>query len=92
LTTPSSEIDRIIAFLRDDLEQVERVMREGMSSVAPVIPAIMRPMKSQASVGANAITRYSSPKPASEASSTGRRPNRSLRLPTIGAHTNCMAA
>jgi octaprenyl-diphosphate synthase len=40
LTTPSSELDRIIAFLRDDLEQVERVMRVGMSSVAPVIPAI----------------------------------------------------
>jgi octaprenyl-diphosphate synthase len=41
LATPSSTaLDGIIAFLRDDLEQVERVMREGMASVAPVIPAI----------------------------------------------------
>jgi octaprenyl-diphosphate synthase len=38
--TESRDLDRIIAFLHDDLEQVERVMREAMRSVAPVIPAI----------------------------------------------------
>jgi octaprenyl-diphosphate synthase len=38
--TPAPDLDRIITFLRDDLEQVERVMREGMRSVAPVIPTI----------------------------------------------------
>ena len=34
------DLDRIIAFLHDDLEQVERVMREALRSVAPVVPVI----------------------------------------------------
>ena len=38
--TESRELDRIIGFLHEDLEQVERVMREALRSVAPVIPAI----------------------------------------------------
>jgi octaprenyl-diphosphate synthase len=38
--TPAPDLERIISFLREDLEQVDRVMREGMRSVAPVIPAI----------------------------------------------------
>ena len=38
--TTAPDLDRIIAFLREDLEQVERVMRAGMRSVAPVIPTI----------------------------------------------------
>ena len=38
--TESRELDHIIGFLHEDLEQVERVMREALRSVAPVIPAI----------------------------------------------------
>ncbi len=38
--TTAPDLEPIIAFLREDLEQVERVMREGMRSVAPVIPTI----------------------------------------------------
>ena len=38
--TESRDLDRIIGFLHEDLEQVERVMREALRSVAPVIPAI----------------------------------------------------
>ena len=34
------DLDRIIGFLHDDLEQVERVMREALRSVAPVVPVI----------------------------------------------------
>jgi octaprenyl-diphosphate synthase len=36
----SRDLDRIISFLHEDLEQVERVMREALRSVAPVVPVI----------------------------------------------------
>ena len=38
--TAAPDLERIISFLREDLDQVERVMRAGMRSVAPVIPTI----------------------------------------------------
>jgi len=38
--TESRDLDRIIGFLHEDLEQVERVMREALRSVAPVVPVI----------------------------------------------------
>ncbi len=37
---PPPEIDRIVAPFTDDLAQVERAMRQGMHSVAPLIPEV----------------------------------------------------
>jgi len=36
----ATSLDSIIPFLHDDLAQVERVLREGMASVAPLVPQI----------------------------------------------------
>ena len=34
------QLDSITNFVRDDLSQVERLLREGMKSVAPLIPEV----------------------------------------------------
>ena len=56
------------------------------------MPATARPMNSQVIDVARPVSRKSMPKAASDRSSSGRRPNRSLRFPKIGAMKNCSSA
>jgi hypothetical protein len=57
-----------------------------------VIPPRMRPMASHQRLGASAISRKSSARPATEIRITGRRPKRSDRDPITGEHRNCIDA
>ncbi len=38
--SPPSTVDHLMSLLSEDLQQVERVMRDGMGSVAPLVPQI----------------------------------------------------
>ena len=55
-------------------------------------PATTRSPSSHHRLGTQVQSSEFTPSAASEISSTGRLPNRSLRPPAIGAHRNCMNA
>ncbi|OIQ63420.1 hypothetical protein GALL_550400 [mine drainage metagenome] len=62
-----------------------------MEKLAAVIPLMIRPMNSQARVGAKVMNRKSIARPKNEISSTGRLPIRSDNMPRIGPQKNCIS-
>src|SRR5471032_23979 len=63
---------------------------DATDMLAEDMPPMTRPMNRQARLGAHAVVKKFRHMPAIEYSSTGRRPTRSLTMPSIGMKMNCI--